>query len=275
MRIGQLARKNNIKQDEVILFLNKAQADLAPFHHNSKVSSDIVELVNNHFSLPPKEAEVATEEHSEDISVEAEEQILEVIEIKHDKKTEADLQQALDPTLPLIKTPTIDKKNEKSINTSRLLELLETDEASTELSKITHIKAPKKELSGLKVIGRIELPEPKSKIVKKSEDLDKSPKPVAYNRHEGQQLRKEEYDNRKLKEKKRKEQYEAREEKRRIEGEKKKKKAQNKARYQERMNAGKAKQKTQKEDIIPEVNEQPQTFKPLSLFDKFWKLFNL
>ena len=276
MRLGQLARKYNINQDEVILFLNEVQAELGPFHHNSKVSSDIEDLVIGHFSLSSKAAEEATEEHSEDIPAEADEQNLDVSEIDHDNKTEADLQRELDPTLPAIKTSAIEKNDEKSIESDRLLELLEADEAS-DLSKITHIKAPKKELSGLKVVGRIELAEPKSKSVDKSENQEMEPKPVGYNRHEGQRLREEEKENRRLKAKDRKEEYEARQEKGRIEGEKKKRKAQNKARYEEKMQkvkAGLAKQKIQKEEVVPEVNDQPQAPKSKTILGKFWQWFN-
>lgn len=278
MRLGQLARKYNISQDEVILFLNEVQAELSPFHHNSKVSNDIEDLVTGHFSLSSKAAEKATEEHSEDITAETDEQKLDVSKIDHGKKTESDLQRELDPTLPSIKTPVIEKKDDKSIETDRLLELLEADEASNDLSKITHIKASKKELSGLKVVGRIKLAEPKNKPVGESENQDNEPNPVGYNRREGQQSREEEKDERRLKAIEKKEQYEARQEKRRREGEKKKRKAQNKVRYEEKMQkikASQAKQKMYKEEVVPEVNREAQAFKPITIFDKFWKLFGL
>lgn len=278
MRLGQLARKYNVKQDEVILFLNKVQAELSPFHHNSKLNIEMEDLVIGHFSLSPKVAEEPIEEQNEDIPVEADEQNLEVIESDDDKKTEADLQQELDPTLPSIKTSAIEIKDDKSIETDRLLELLESDEASNDLSKITHIKAPKKELSGLKVVGRIELAEPKSKSTDSSENREIETKPVRNNRLESQRLSEEERTKRRLKAKEKKEQYEARQEKRRIEGEKKKRKAQNKARYEEKMQkvkASQAKNKIQKEEVAPEVNDQAQAFKPITIFDKFWNLFNL
>lgn len=286
MRIGQLARKYNVNQENVIQFLNEVQADLSPFHHNSKVSSDIEELVIDHFSLASKEAEEVsdkeveetTEVLIEDIPAVADEQNLDVSEVEPDNKTEADLQRELDPTLPQIKTSAIEKKDDKSIDTDRLMELLEDDEASDDLSKITHIKAPKKELSGLKVVGKIELAEPKSKSVDQSENQDKAPISVRNKRHEGQRLSEEERTNRRIKAKENKEQFEARQEKRRIETEKKKRKAQNRVRYEEKMQkvkAAQAKQKMQKEEVVLEVNDQPQAFKPITIFDKFWKLFNL
>ena len=154
------------------------------------------------------------------------------------------------------------------------MELLESDEASTDLSKITHIKASKKELSGLKVVGRIELVDPKSKSVDKREKQDKEAKPGGDNRCEHQRLSDEEKEKRRLEAKEKKEQYEARQEKRRIEGEKKKRKAQNKGRYEEKMQkvmAAQAKQKIQKKDALPEVNDQPQPLKRKTILGKFWQ----
>ena len=55
-------------------------------------------------------------------------------------------------------------------------------------------------------------------------------------------------------------------------------KAQNKAHYEEKMQKVKAaqtKQRIQKEVVVPEVNNQAQVYKPITIFDKFWKLFNL
>ncbi len=276
MRLGQLARKYNVNQDDVILFLNEAQPEMSPFHHNSKLSDEIEDLVTSRFSSSIEEVtEEATEEQSEDIPTEANEQNLDITE--NDKETEADLQRELDSSLPLIQTPEIENKDEKTIETDRLLELLETDEASNELSKITLIKAPKKKLSGLKVVGRIELAEPKSKSAVKSEKEDKETKPVGDNRHERQRLTDEEKEKRRLKAKEKKEQYEARQEKRRIEVEKNKRKAQNKARYEEKMQkvkAGQPKKEIQKEDALLEVNDQHQPAKPKSILGKFWRWIN-
>jgi hypothetical protein len=80
MRLGQLARKYNINQDQVILFLNEVQADLSPFHHNSKLSNDIEDLLTDHFSLSPIVAEEPLEELIEEIPPEetTEEQIEEI-----------------------------------------------------------------------------------------------------------------------------------------------------------------------------------------------------
>jgi len=113
MRLGQLARKYNINQDAVILFLNEVQAELSPFHHNSKLSNEIEDLVTSRFSLSSEATEEATEEqieHSEDIPAEVNAQNLDVSEIDHDNETEADLQLELDPTLPSIQTSAIEKK---------------------------------------------------------------------------------------------------------------------------------------------------------------------
>jgi len=281
MRLGQLARKYNIKQDAIILYLDEIQPELSSYHHNSKLSNDVEGLIADHFSLSPKTIEEVKEEQIEEILDEAEDQNLEVEEALDEKKTEADLQQELDPTLPPIQASTaIKKKEEKqeenSIDTDTLMQLLEADEASKDLSKITHIKASKKELIGLKVVGKIELPESKSKSDDKSED--QTSKPVVIKRSKSLQLSEEERNNRRQKIKGQKERYEARQEKQRIETEKEKKKAQNRARYKEKMQKVKptqAKQKIPVEEIVVKENDQPKAFKSLSIFDWFWKLFNL
>ncbi len=282
MRIGQLARKYTINQDQVIQYLNKAQADLAPFHHNSKVSSDIEELVTAHFSALPKSTEEVKEEPIEEVLDEAEEQIIDAIEIVPDKKTEVDLQLELDPTLPSIHISAKEKEEEKSsdnsIDTDTLMQLLEADEASNNLNHITHIKASKKELSGLKVVGKIELPEPKNKLVVESKNQEKTPSAGAIKRPKSQQLSIEEKDKRRLKILAQKEQYDARQEKRIIKAENNKRRAKNKVRYEEKMQkvkAGRAIQKIPKEEAEPEISDRPQAAKPIAIFDWFWKLFNL
>lgn len=273
MRLGQLARKYNVSQDEVILYLNEVQSELSPFHHNSKLSDEIEGLVTSRFSSSSEKIEEATEEHSDDIATETNEQILDVTEIDHNKETEADLQRELDASLPPIQIsePEPDKQNENAIDAERLLELLESDEESPDLSNITHIKAAKKELSGLKVVGRIELTEPKSKSAEKIENQEKEPSLERINRHERQRLSDEEKEKRRLKAKEKNEEYEARKEKRRIEKEKKQKKAQNKMRYEQKMQQIKAsqpKQKIQEEAALPEVNLPP---KPTSFLGKVWQ----
>jgi hypothetical protein len=273
MRLGQLARKHNINQEEVIRFLNEAQPDSGPFHHNTKLSDELEELVTNHFAPAPEPTEEVIAAPMKDSTAEENEQEVDGIEIVEDiRATEADLQRELDPTLPPVKTPRVEKKDERTIETDRLLELLEDEEASADLSKITHIKAPKKELSGLKVVGKIELAEPKNNSVEKEKKLDKEVSIEEQGRRERQRKKDEEKEKRRLRAKEKKEQFEARQEKRRIEKEKKQKKAQNKARYQQKMQQLKPsqpKQIIQKEATLPEVNEQPD--KPRSFLGKIWQ----
>ena len=280
MRLGQLARKYNVSQDDVILYLNEVQTELSPFHHNSKLSDEIEDLVISHFSLSIEEVDEVIEEQSIDISTEVDEQILDVAEIDRDKEIEALMQQELDPTLPPIQIsetkpepePEPTKKEEIAIDTDSLLELLESEEEIPDLSNITHIKASKKELSGLKVVGKIELAEPIIKPAEKSE-IEEEVKPERNDRQERQRLYDEEREKRRLKAKEKKEQYEARQEKRRIEEEKKQKKAQNKARYEQKMQqvkASQSKQKIQKEDEIIEASDLELPSKPTSLLGKFW-----
>ena len=64
MRLGQLARKYNVSQDDVILYLNEAQPELSPFHHNSKLSDETEGLVTSRFSSLSEETEEVTEEQN-------------------------------------------------------------------------------------------------------------------------------------------------------------------------------------------------------------------
>lgn len=281
MRLGQLARKYNVSQDDVILYLNEVQTELSPFHHNSKLSEETEDLVTNRFYSPEEteEAEQATEEEIEDIVTEKNEVESDVVEIENAKEIEASLQLELDPTLPPIQIsepepepePEPTKKEEIAIDTDSLLELLDSEEDSPDLSNITHIKASKKELSGLKVVGKIELAELKSKIVEESKKEEIESKPKDVDRQERQRLYDEEREKRRLKAKEKKEAYEARQGKRRIEEEKKQKKAQNKARYEQQMQQIKTNQPKPNpviQDSSPEVDELPP--KPTSFLGKFW-----
>ena len=84
MRLGQLARKYSIKQDQMILFLNETNPELSPLHHNSKLSDEIEELVKSRFASP--ETEEVVEEDSVEINTETIEEIPKIPEIDHDKE---------------------------------------------------------------------------------------------------------------------------------------------------------------------------------------------
>ncbi|MEP5612574.1 MAG: hypothetical protein ABJP45_10010 [Cyclobacteriaceae bacterium] len=177
---------------------------------------------------------------------------------------------------PVAEVQTQQREKDETIETDRLLELLESEEASVDLSKITLIKAPKKELDGLKVVGKIEIAEPK---VEESEENDQPTKPkfdsetLALRQKQREELREQ----RRLIAKKKEEEQKARQEKRVRDREKKKVKAQKEAHYKSKLKQNTPKQSKQKAEtpvLEPATKMVTQRPKPKTLVGKFWRWLN-
>ncbi|MEP3682052.1 MAG: hypothetical protein ABJM98_04775, partial [Ekhidna sp.] len=259
MRLGQLARKYDIRVQDIISYLeNDATEEI---HSNTKLNDQDEADVLDFFGIEAvkelviqEELEVIQEE-PEDVR---EEPITETKEAKSptEEESEWDAEDSeyvvqKEKTLTIPETPLDDiasvegeiepvyiqekpakeesgviieelksedltPKEDEVIQTDKLLEMLESEEIPAELAKIKLIKAPKKELSGLKVLGKVDLPEPKKKSELEEEQEKKSNRERKYQRP---QLSEEEKEKRRLKAKRKQEAYEAREEKRRTEQE--------------------------------------------------------
>jgi hypothetical protein len=141
MRLGQLSRKVSVRPAEIVSFLS-GQGVVVDDNTNTRVSDDAARMVFTHFAPHLK-----FEETSEEIVVE---------ETTAETPVEAIASEAPAPMnepLPVAE----DKLNEQ------LPESAEEEVRTTESELPQVIKAPKAELQGLKVIGKIELPEPKKK----------------------------------------------------------------------------------------------------------------
>jgi hypothetical protein len=232
MRLGQLARKYGVSKKEIIAYLKEQDPSLHSLGHNTKLDEQAVASVAREF------------ENVDDFQQEQQEpNIAEAPVGRQESEPEPDPAATSgneDNTAP--ETTEEPKSEGVTIETDKLLELLESEDEPVDLSKITLIKAPKKELDGLKVVGRIELPEPKPRTPRKSGPPGSGPNTSKNRREHHQQLSEEESEKRRLMAKKRKEEYEARQEKRRKEKEKRQKKALNKARYQQKLEQAKASQ---------------------------------
>ena len=143
MRLAQLARKIAVKPAEIAAFL---AANNSPIEDssNAKVAEDQVELVLKHFAPEL----LITEKSSEDVTAES----------------------------SSIKVPTLDEEME--LPSDELASTHEGVDTPTEVLVDTPmenevIKPIKVELPGLKVVGKIELPEPK----KKEEKTDQNNQP--------------------------------------------------------------------------------------------------
>ena len=226
MRLGQLARKYDVKVQEIISFLEENASTAETIHPNSKLDDEASALVAEHFDLLLDTGEEVIGEVEEEISKEAPkeliEEVTEVAEVVSEEPEVIDKeeleQEALapepieppkEPATPLDdiamaegefsilhaqdeveakneavaeeleveesvaiaekkkqelpKTEKEAPKEDEVIDTERLIELLDSEEEVPELEKIKLIKASKKELSGLKVLGKIEVPETQKK----------------------------------------------------------------------------------------------------------------
>jgi hypothetical protein len=148
MRLGQLARKLALRPSQIVDYLSSQRIYLEE-GSNARIEDDRVVDIVNHFA-PARLQEVVT-----NLKTEAEESAVPVVEV-----VEEVIKQEIKEEVPLT--------------------LSNTD---TQAEKPEVIKAPKVELSGLKVLGKIELPESKKKIVQpQTEDegtsaLDEKRKP--------------------------------------------------------------------------------------------------
>jgi hypothetical protein len=133
MRLGQLARKLALRPSQIVDYL--ATKQIFPDEgSNARLSDEVTERVVLHFAPGRLNEIMAVEE----------------------KNTEP----AVSPE-PVQEEPVITQEQEEVV----AVEATPTPviEVTEEKSEVEVIKAPKVELSGLKVLGKIELPEPKKK----------------------------------------------------------------------------------------------------------------
>jgi hypothetical protein len=137
MRLGQLARKLALRPAEIIGFLAKNSIQIEE-GSNTRIEDDHVSLIMNYFAperMAEMTAELAAEKNSSIPEIEVGPEPVKEVKVE-------DIQ-------PLI-------ADVPSVNPESVVEL---------------IKAPKVELSGLKVLGKIELPEPKKKEPQQIESI--------------------------------------------------------------------------------------------------------
>ena len=268
MRLGQLARKYGVSLHEITSYLQEVDPESKKLGRNSKLDDNMTALVAEHFENldllnDPDATPLEAPPQQDD----------EVADTSGTEETTEDLVDEL-PKDDEIDKP-VERSEEEVIATDKLLEILESEEESPDLSKITLIKAPKKELEGLKVVGKIELPEPKIKKTEETETSKKEDIRGKRNRKQRPQLSEEEKEKNRLKAKRKKEQYEARQEKRRKAKEKQRRKALNKARYQEKLQKHKdtqpkPKAKSEESSTTDAATQAP----PKTIFGKFWRWMN-
>ena len=221
MRLGQLARKLDIKVNQIVDFLEKEHKVSLESDLNSKIEGENLDFVLEKFKPEIEEVEIKTEidtpiDEVPEVKIETEEIIEqettpEVIDIK--KIEEPIVEQPIEVEKIIEEHITEKTEDEKLIVESE-------DGEEIELHVVDGvIKAPKKELSGFKVVGKIELEQPKKCIqhiktednetVNITEDIDNKKKELA-------QLKREKYLKRKEARKKKQEKKSNRHSKRKV-----------------------------------------------------------
>lgn len=227
-----------------------------------------------------EEVEIKEEVIVEEAALEASEELIEPV-FEHMKEIPSEL-------LP----EKIEKKinEEEVMETDKFLELLESDDPSVDLSKITLIKASKKKLEGLKVVGKIDLPEPKIKEPLAKEELEEVEEKVKpeFNenitqeeienelRREKRRLYREKQESRRLIAKEKQADFKVRQEKRKLEKEIEQKRSKKEAHYKQKLAPNKPnkfnrKIKKQKQELVENTEIEAR---PNSILGKFWKWLN-
>lgn len=299
MRLGQLARKLDVSTADIITFLQTKGIEKKD-HPNVKLDEDMERDVIAHFEIPgdqPSEAPTPlpeTSDTTEDVADTAED--TKSSDITPEEKPEPE-DEPLTADAPTVQGPDATSQ-EPSTPVAEEEPLAETTEEKDEDSAgveneenpyegVDIIKAPKVELPGLKVVGKIDLPEPKPKE-EAPEEAEEQPKEaeeetpkVRYAYHDRRNSRKrltpEEREARRLKNQKAKEKRMAREAEKRKERELKRQKAKKAEHYKKKLEqkAVSPKIKTQKATAPKKRKKQePKQPKPKTLLGKFWRWLN-
>lgn len=291
MRISQLARKHNLSNQELTSFLETIDPPLQSVHPNAKLNEETIESVIhffqleiddieqhekleekvNHIEIVDKEApkKESVENLNNDISGQEE----------NEPEPEKSVEVAPQPD-PVIRE---DPKMEEVILSDQLIEMLDSEEEPpANLSKIKLIKAPKKELSGLKVVGKIDLPAPVQKEAKKEEKEEKEVvterdlRDYRYPKKKRKEpLTKEEKEKRRLQAKKRREESQERKEKKLKKIEEARKKARQEEHYRQSLaKSTLAQKKSSGKPSSKKSNPDPSETKPKTILGKFWRWLN-
>ena len=158
MRLGQIKRIYGIEAAKVVSFLSEKNVEISK-HPNSKVTDEQLLWVLDEFKSETPEVKVK-EKSAEGKIAEVKQESIEDKPYKTEKKTEPKLGE-------IIEIPKEKKTKKKEVPS-------EKNEGEIEV-----IRAPKIEIEGVKVLGKIDLPEPKEEEIKEiSEEVTSKEKEV-------------------------------------------------------------------------------------------------
>ncbi|MEO9474064.1 MAG: hypothetical protein ABJG41_00965 [Cyclobacteriaceae bacterium] len=303
MRLGQLARKYDISAQDIIAYTKSKGFEINP-HPNSKLDEEIEAMVVEHFDVLPvveeiteqlEEPEIADEgPTTEDIIEESGEQKQEdesVNDLTAGPTEDApieNLEEQDEATVELAEQPesvedltddSAESEVEPDVKIATVGEILE-DESEELANAVSLIKAPKVELEGLKVVGKIDLPEPKPKEEKSTEESENESEPrKGKGKYKNRKvLTPEQREERRVKAKKKREEKEEWEEHKKKLRAERRKKAQKEKFYKEKVQAeivqskvATKPKKKKKNQVTQEVDNRP---KPKTALGKFWRWLN-
>ena len=150
MRLGQLARKLAVRPADIVSFLSGKQITIGE-DSNAKVDDLHVEMIVRHFAPSVDVTQLlGTDESSESAVSEPEEKEIDIV--------------APEPSIATDLVGNDDVPVEAAAETFETgVSVDDVSEGDMAQPEIEVIKAPKVELPGLKVVGKIELPQPKPK----------------------------------------------------------------------------------------------------------------
>lgn len=163
MRLGQLSRKTGIKSEEIVEFLASQEIEVKS-GSNAKVDDVHLPMIYSHFQIELDESQSseANSETVEDVQNKPTEPLTETADAAQEiAEFHADIDIHEEFSQEEIEA------FKKQAEESKIVEPVEETEPT---EKRDLIKAPKLNLPGLTVVGKIDLPEPKAKEEEKPED---------------------------------------------------------------------------------------------------------
>ena len=258
MRISSLARKIKVKPSELIMFCEQNAIELDSGAH-SKLSPDQVEKIYAEFAPEFLQQEDKTLEDSVDEAPEP---------IDVPESTEEVVEASNEPVPPKEEPAMV----EEEVTQERARDNITEKEEEVTEEEVEVIRAPKITLPGLKVKGKIDLPEPKKPEPKEEKQLEEEKnqsKKKSRRRKKGKNG--EDY-NPVAAARKRKQ---LREEKERIAELNRKKKAKAQHYYKIQQKVAKTKQEKSKEQPVGRTkNTSQEPAGPKNIFQRFWRWFN-
>lgn len=285
MRLGQLARHLETTTTEIVDFLQKKGVDKND-HPNVKLSEQDEEDVIAHFrpdliqvqkETTESETELTAEESTKPNPISPPEEVIdEVAPGSNTKEADINIEES---------TSTSGSVMDKQVISITAAELNAEDEEGPVVANFDVIKAPKVELPGLKVVGKIELPEPTPKKEEENEepeevieatDATKETKVIRHHRKNSKKrLTDGDREARRLKNKREREKRIARQEARKKQQEEKRLKQLKEAHYKEKISkpvTAVTKPKKKKNNKSTETKDNRP--KPKTLLGKFWRWLN-